>query len=52
MPDTCNWPGTSGKTYAYEVFPIGHSLKAEAGNYIYAKTQYPRAVGAALHRRD
>ena len=37
MADTCNWPGTSGKTYAYEVFPIGHSLKAEAGNYIYAK---------------
>jgi predicted GIY-YIG superfamily endonuclease len=37
MADTCNWPGVSGKSYAYEVHPFGTSLKAEAGNYIYAK---------------
>jgi predicted GIY-YIG superfamily endonuclease len=37
MADTCNWPGVSGKTYAYHVHPIGTALKAEAGNYIYAK---------------
>jgi predicted GIY-YIG superfamily endonuclease len=37
LADKCNWPGTSGKTYTYHVYPIGHSLKAEAGNYIFAK---------------
>ena len=37
MADKCNWPGVSGKTYTYHVYPVGQSLKAEAGNYIYAK---------------
>jgi predicted GIY-YIG superfamily endonuclease len=37
MADTCDWPGVSGKSYKYHVYPFGQSLKAEAGNYIYAK---------------
>jgi predicted GIY-YIG superfamily endonuclease len=37
MADTCNWPGVSGKSYTYHVHPIETALKAEAGNYIYAK---------------
>jgi hypothetical protein len=37
MADTCNWPGISGKSYAYEIYPFEYPLKAEAGNYIYAK---------------
>jgi predicted GIY-YIG superfamily endonuclease len=35
--DTCSWPGASGKTYSYHVYPFETKLKAEAGNYIYAK---------------
>jgi hypothetical protein len=31
------WPGASGKTYKYYVYRIGHKLKAEAGNYIFAR---------------
>jgi predicted GIY-YIG superfamily endonuclease len=34
---TCEWPGISGKKYSYYVCPFGASLKAAAGNYIYAK---------------
>jgi predicted GIY-YIG superfamily endonuclease len=37
MADTCNWPGISGKKYSYHIYPFGTALKAEAGNYIYAK---------------
>jgi predicted GIY-YIG superfamily endonuclease len=37
MADKCEWPGASGKTYAYEIYPFECSLKAEAGNYIYSK---------------
>ena len=37
MADTCEWPGASGKTYKYYVYPFGHALLAEAGNYIFAK---------------
>jgi predicted GIY-YIG superfamily endonuclease len=37
MAATCNWPGISGKTYTYHVYPFGTALKAEPGNYIYAK---------------
>jgi predicted GIY-YIG superfamily endonuclease len=37
MAETCNWPGTSGKTYSYHIYPFGTGLRAEAGNYIYAK---------------
>jgi len=31
------WPGASGKTYKYYAYRIGHKLKAEAGNYIFAR---------------
>ena len=34
---TCTWTGTSGKKYVHYVHLIGTSLKAEAGNYIFAK---------------
>jgi predicted GIY-YIG superfamily endonuclease len=37
MADKCEWPGVSGKTYTYHVYPFGTALKADAGNYIYAK---------------
>lgn len=37
MARTINWSGKSGKTYKYWIYPIGDSLKAEAGNYIFAK---------------
>ncbi len=37
MADTCNWPGASGKSYTYHVYRFGIALKAEPGNYIYAK---------------
>lgn len=42
MPDgsqtpTCTWTGASGKQYKYWVHPIGTLLKAEPGNYIFAK---------------
>lgn len=32
-----NWPGKSGKTYRYQYYIIGEKLKAEPGNYIFAK---------------
>jgi predicted GIY-YIG superfamily endonuclease len=34
---TCDWPGVSGKKYTYHVYAFGTALKAEPGNYIYAK---------------
>jgi hypothetical protein len=34
---TSNWPGLSGKIYTYHVYPFGTALKAEPGNYIYAR---------------
>jgi hypothetical protein len=32
-----NWPGQSGKEYAYEVFSLDASFQALPGNYIYAR---------------
>lgn len=32
------WPGKSGRTYTHWIYPIGASFKAEAGNYVYAKS--------------
>ena len=32
-----NWPGKSGAKYQYQYFTIGTALKAESGNYIFAK---------------
>ena len=31
------WSGASGKAYKYYAYRIGHKLKAEAGNYIFAR---------------
>jgi hypothetical protein len=31
------WPGASRKAYKYYAYRIGHKLKAEAGNYIFAR---------------
>ena len=36
-PPKVNWPGKSGRTYTYQVYPIGTSFHDVAGNYIYAK---------------
>ena len=35
------WEGASGATYGYWVYPIGTPLKAEGGNYIFAKETRP-----------
>lgn len=32
-----NWPGESGKEYAYTVYPIGTPFRPLPGNYIYAR---------------
>lgn len=37
-----NWPGKSGRTYTYLVYPIGTSFNDVAGNYIYAKQVGPQ----------
>jgi len=35
---TCDWPGVSGSSYKYYVYPRHPSIKAgQDGNYIYAK---------------
>lgn len=35
---SCDWPGASGKTYKYFVYPRHPSIKVgQDGNYIYAK---------------
>ena len=39
--DTILWQGKSGTKYKYWIYPIGHSLKAEAGNYIFTKETQP-----------
>jgi hypothetical protein len=31
-----NWPGQSGKEYAYEIYPMDSSFQPLPGNYIYA----------------
>ena len=38
---TINWSGKSSQTYQYYIYPIGTSLKAEPGNYIFAKETKP-----------
>lgn len=35
--NTIMWPGASGKTYKYWIYPIGASFKDSPGNYIFAK---------------
>jgi hypothetical protein len=38
---TINWPGTSGKTYLYYIIPMGTSLQAKPGNYIFSRETKP-----------
>ena len=38
---TIDWPGQSGKTYRYWIYPIGTSFKEVGGNYIFAKEARP-----------
>jgi hypothetical protein len=38
---TINWTGQSGTQYKYWIYPRGHELKAEPGNYVYAKETSP-----------
>lgn len=38
---TIQWPGKSGRKYKYWIYEIGQSLKAEPGNYIFAKETSP-----------
>jgi len=38
---TIQWTGQSGKTYKYWIHPLGTSLKAVAGNYIFATETDP-----------
>lgn len=38
---TISWAGTSGEKYLYWIYAIGASLKAEPGNYIFAKETKP-----------
>jgi hypothetical protein len=35
------WPGFSGKTYEYWIYPVGTSFREESGNYIFAKETKP-----------
>lgn len=37
MADATTWAGVSGIEYTYWVTPIGTPMKAEAGNFIFAK---------------
>jgi hypothetical protein len=37
MADTSTWAGVSGTAYTYWITPIGAPMKAEAGNFIFAK---------------
>ena len=34
---TIAWRGISGKTYVYQIFPLGTVLWAEPGNYVWAR---------------
>jgi hypothetical protein len=33
----CKWAGKSGKTYEYEIYPIGTTFNQVPGNYIFCK---------------
>jgi hypothetical protein len=41
LADTIQWTGKSGKAYTYWIYLIGANLKAEAGNYIFARETKP-----------
>lgn len=40
MP-TVMWPGDTGLCYRYEIYPLGATLAARPGNYIFAKELTP-----------
>lgn len=40
-PKTIDWEGKSGSTYRYWIYPIGAPLKAEPGNYVFARETTP-----------
>jgi len=37
MAQQCEWTGTSGNRYQYEIYPINTNWNDVAGNYIFAK---------------
>ncbi len=41
MENTIIWDGISGKEYKYWIFPIGTTMKALPGNYIFAQEITP-----------
>ena len=41
MADKCIWTGASGKTYEYEMHPIGTNWNDVPGNYIFARESSP-----------
>jgi hypothetical protein len=38
---TIDWAGKSGKNYRYWIYPFWPNLKAQAGNYVFAKEISP-----------
>jgi hypothetical protein len=38
---TIKWPGKSGKTYQYWIYPLPPNFSSEPGNYIFAKQTSP-----------
>jgi hypothetical protein len=39
---TCNWPGKSGETYTYEIYPIkGTTFADKPGNYVFCMESSP-----------
>jgi hypothetical protein len=36
-----DWPGLSGKTYRYWIYPIGTTFDGKPGNYAFAKESSP-----------
>ena len=38
---TVMWPGDTGLSYRYEIYPIGTRFAARPGNYIFAKKAAP-----------
>lgn len=36
-PPSIQWPGQSGKSYTYQIYPIDQAFNDVGGNYIFAK---------------
>lgn len=39
---TIEWPGKTGQTYTYYIFPIDTNFDPNPGNYVFAKETSPR----------